>query len=312
MENNNYLQNQNGRGALNPQENTPSAQQQPPRNGQDSFAQNQNINGAPNLQENAPSAQQQPPRRPRYNQPLFVQTHGAKKLIKFVVLALFSAFSVLLANHYYYLQNYALNLSSDINIVVFIDKASKDDAVICDAIEALGLVTIDEYVNSKDVYARAVEANPFLKDVVVPGSENSFQSYVKVSPKELPTEDYMADLRNELYKIDNIDDVIFDVSLFKHYAQIKASALFYQFASIVFAASIFVLLLFNILIGITAKEERMRNILSRFIAYMFSATAGFLIIWTVCLFYNYPLLLGQEAIFIIIPLTASLGILYKD
>ncbi|MDR3243935.1 MAG: hypothetical protein LBT79_04225, partial [Elusimicrobiota bacterium] len=110
----------------------------------------------------------------------------------------------------------------------------------------------------------------------------------------------------------NIDDVVFDVPLFKNYAQIKASVEFYKFAAAVFAVIIFSLLLINIIVGAAVREERMRYLISRFIAYMLCATAGFLIIWTVCLFYNYSLLIGQEAIFIIIPLTAALGILYKD
>ncbi|MDR3049930.1 MAG: hypothetical protein LBV16_08900 [Elusimicrobiota bacterium] len=250
-------------------------------------------------------------RRPIYTNQIG-QTHYLKKTIKFAVLALFAAFSVLIANHYYYLKDYSLNLSNDISVIVFIDKASKDDAAVCDAIEALGLATIDDYVNSKDVYAKAVEENPFLKDIVVPGTENSFQSYVKLSPKELPTDDYMADLRNELYKIANIDDVVFDVSLFKQYAKIKSSVEFYRFAIMIFAAVIFTLLLLRIFISAALREERVRVFIYHLAAYMLSATAGFLIIWTVCLFYNYSLTISQEAIFIIIPLTASLGILYKD
>ncbi|MDR0485167.1 MAG: hypothetical protein LBH29_00390, partial [Elusimicrobiota bacterium] len=167
------------------------------------------------LNQSAKNMPQLPPQNPQAMQKPFL-----KKLLKLSVIAAFCAFFLLIANHYYYLKDYAENLSNEANVIVFIDKASKDDAAVCDAIEALNLAVIDEYVHAKDVYAKAVEENPFLKDVSVQGMDSSFQSYVKISPKELPTEEFMADLRNQLYKIEYIDDVIFDAPLFKHYSQI--------------------------------------------------------------------------------------------
>lgn len=259
------------------------------------------------LNQSAKNMPQLPPQNPQAMQKPFL-----KKLLKLSVIAAFCAFFLLIANHYYYLKDYAENLSNEANVIVFIDKASKDDAAVCDAIEALNLAVIDEYVHAKDVYAKAVEENPFLKDVSVQGMDSSFQSYVKISPKELPTEEFMADLRNQLYKIEYIDDVIFDAPLFKHYSQIRASLIFYEFAVKVFALLIFAALFIHIFISLFYRDEGLRHILYQFVYYLFASVAGFLSLWTVCLFYNYKLLVNQDAVFIIIPIAAALGIIYKD
>jgi len=234
------------------------------------------------------------------------------KFVKFTALAVFCAFGVLIANHYYYIDSYAKKLSSELDITVFISKNCPDDAKVCSAIDALGFVTIDKYVGSKDVYSKAIEKNPFLKDISVPGDMNSFQSYVKVVPKQLPTDDYLVATRYAIAKVPDVSEIVFDPSHFKEYVEAKDTLEFYRTFGLVFFAVFFVLFIVQSALFIVEKEENGRKFITNFLVYLASAAVGFAGVWTACVFTQYPLLIDQTAAFFLIPLTAALGIILKD
>ena len=234
------------------------------------------------------------------------------KTLKFAALAVFCAFSVLSVDHYYKIQDYAAQLSSKFNMIVFFDRDCKDDSKVCEEIESLGFVSVDEHIAAKDVYAKAVEKNPFLKEVSVPGDLQVFQSYAKVSPLDFPTEEFLVIARNSIMQIENVDEIVFDPSVFKEYTEVKNTAFLLRKTGFIFALVIFVLFIAQSVLFMLEKEENTRKYISNIIAYLIMSAIGFVAVWGVCVFIQYPLLLNENAAFFIIPLSAAIGIVFKD
>lgn len=237
---------------------------------------------------------------------------AAAIILKFAAIAILSAFAVLIANHYYQLNNYAQDLKSKLNIIVFIDQKSEDDAKVCNDIEALELVSIDEYVDSKDVYTKAIEKNPFLKDISVPGDRNSFQSYIKISPLELPKEEYLVIIRNSISDIQYVDEIVFDPEPFKEYVETVNILSLYRQIGLVFAIIISILFIAQSVLFIFETKGNIKKLFVNIIAYLIASSVGFLCVWSICLFLQYVLVIDEIAAFYIIPLTAAFGIIFKD
>ncbi len=234
------------------------------------------------------------------------------KTLKFLAIAVFCSLSVLIANHYYQLQEYAAELSSKFNITVFLDKSCKDDSIVCENVEALGFVSVDEYISAEEVYDKAVEKNPFLKDVSVPGEKEAFQSYMKLTPLDFPTEEFLVIAKNSIMQIEDIDEVVFDPVIFNDYVKVKNIAVLLQKTAIVFALIMLVLFIVQSILFIIEKEENTRKYITNIAAYLLMSSLGFVAVWGICVFIQYPLLLDEKAAFIIIPLSAATGIIFKD
>jgi cell division transport system permease protein len=233
----------------------------------------------------------------------------ASELLKFVAVASLCAFCILASGHYYRLKNYAKTLSENLNIVVFFDKNSADDAVIRGEIEATGLVSVKEYVNAAEAYSKAVEKNPFLKDISVPDAAKSVQSYVLVTPRSIPYESFLSDMRSVLERISGIDEIVFDTPVFKHYAEIENLLSFYRKIFFVFAVVVFILFVFKCVFFVLERELDARKLVANIFPYLLSSSIGFLILWTICICVRHPLLTDKIAIFLIIPFVTVLGVI---
>jgi cell division transport system permease protein len=233
----------------------------------------------------------------------------ASESLKLVTVASLCAFCILVSGHYYRLKNYAKTLSENLNIVVFFDKNSADDAVISEEIEATGLVSVKEYVNAAKAYSKAVEKNPFLKDISVPDAAKSVQSYVLVTPKSVPYESFLSEMRSVLERISGIDEIVFDTSVFKHYTEIENFLSFYRKIFFVFAIIIFILFVFKCVFFVLEQELNARKIATNIFPYLLSSLTGFLILWTVCICVRHSLLTDKIAIFSIISFIAVLGVI---
>jgi len=236
------------------------------------------------------------------------------KIIKFAALGIFCAFGVLLANYYYQFKDSADKLFSELAITVFMDKACKDGAEVRGAIEKLGFVRVGEYVPSDQAYAKAAEKNPFLKEISVPGDAGAFQSYVKIFPSQAPDDPYLASVLDAVSRIEGVDEIVFDSKLFKKYADMENVLYFYGIASAVFVLAVFMLFIMRSIIFAVEKEENTRKLVANIAAYLAAASAGFLGLWSACVFMQFPLFIGrgQAAVFMIIMLTAALGVVFKN
>ncbi len=234
------------------------------------------------------------------------------KSLKFVALAVVSAAAVLLANHYYEIYEYEKQMSSQLSITVFIDKACQDGEQVCDALNSLGLVSVGEYVSAESAYTKAIEKNPFLKEISVPGDTGYFQSYVKAFPSKLPTDEYLVIARNAMAEVKDVDEIVFDKDGFRQYVQAKNFLTFYRDFALIFALAIFFLFIVQSALFIAEKEQNYRKLITNVLAYLLAAAGGFLAVWCVCQYIQYPLLVGEKSIFLILSITAALGIIFKD
>jgi cell division transport system permease protein len=228
----------------------------------------------------------------------------ASELLKLVAVASLCAFCILVSGHYYQIKNYAKTLSENLNIVVFFDKNSADDTAIRGEIEATGLVSVKEYINVAEAYSKAVEKNPFLKDISVPNAAKSVQSYVLVTPKSMPHKNFLSEMKSVLEKISGVDEVVFDMSIFKHYAEVENLLSFSRKIFFIFAVIVFILFVFKCIFFVLEQKKIVINIFP----YLLSSSAGFFILWTVCICMRQPLLADKIATFSIIPLITILGV----
>ncbi|MDR1695077.1 MAG: hypothetical protein LBR69_00355 [Endomicrobium sp.] len=234
------------------------------------------------------------------------------KALKLAAIAVFCAFCVLLSNHYYSLQNKASEIFSGLDITVFLDKDYKDEAEIRRAAESSGLVSVEEFVSSQDAYLRVSEKYPFLKDVSVPQDKESFQAYLKVSPKNFPTPENLTLLKNGLLEIEGIDEAVMDSAAYGEYVKIKSDMGFYFKAFVIFAAVILVLFMVKSVLFVLENKSNAKKLAACFFIYLLAASAGFMILWSACVFIQYPLSVKEGAVFCIIPFSAVCGIIFKD
>ncbi|OEG71103.1 hypothetical protein ATZ36_16230 [Candidatus Endomicrobiellum trichonymphae] len=233
----------------------------------------------------------------------------ASESLKFVIVASLCAFCILVSGHYCRIKNYAKTLSENLNIAVFFDKNSADDAAIRGEIEATGLVSVKEYVSAAEAYSKAVEKNPFLKNISVPDVAKSVQSYVLVTLKSIPYENFLSEMRSALERISGIDEIVFDIPVFKHYAEIENLLSFSRKIFFVFAVIIFILFVFKCIFFVLEQEFDTKKIAANIFLYLLSSAVGFIILWTVCICVRYPLLTDKIVIFSIIPFIAALGVI---
>ena len=155
------------------------------------------------------------------------------------------------------------------------DKSCKDDSIVCENVEALGFVSVDEYISAEEVYDKAVEKNPFLKDVSVPGEKEAFQSYMKLTPLDLPTEEFLVIAKNSIMQIEDIDEVVFDPVIFNDYVKVKNIAVLLQKTAIVFALIMLVLFIVQSILFIIEKEEKHSQIYNQYSSISFNVIIGF-------------------------------------
>jgi cell division transport system permease protein len=233
----------------------------------------------------------------------------ASESLKLAVVASLCAFCFLVSGHYCQLKNYAKTLSGNLNMVVFFDKNSTDDAVIIREIETTGLVSVKEYVSVAEAYSKAVKKNPFLKDVFVPDAAKSIQSYALVAPKSMPNENFLEEMRGVLERVSGIDEIVFDTPVFKHYTEIENLLSFFRKIFFIFAGIVFILFVFKCILFVLEQKLDVRKIAANIFLYLLSSSTGFLVLWTVCICSRHPLLFDKTAIFSIIPFITVLGVI---
>jgi len=234
------------------------------------------------------------------------------KTFKFLGLAALSAFFILIADHYYKTEKSARDLFSNLGITVFLNKDVTDSAGVSGAIADLGYANVDGYVSSEQAYNDAVAKNPFLKDVSVPGDKTSFTSYLKLSPRALPTEQFLASVRAAVMKVGGVNDVVYDSAGYKKYVQSARMLGLYKKISFVFVLGLFVLFIAKLFLLYYGNKKTLKNIIAAFIIYLLAAAVGFLAVWSAGVFLFFPLLLKDAAVFGVIGVTAVLGMIFTD
>lgn len=237
---------------------------------------------------------------------------AVSKVIKYLALIVFCAFCVLCIDYYYQLEDRAKTMEENLSITVFLAKNCKNSEKVSYDIESLNYVNIKEYVSSEESYLRAVEKNPFLKDISVPGDKDSFQAYYKVFPKHLPTNDNLVIIAKAVEGITDVDEVVFDYNAFARYLEAKNVTIFYKNVAMFFGVAILILFFFKSLFFILETPGNWKKLITNIFAYIIAASLGFIAAWSVCLYLQYPLLVNEMAAFFIIPFTVICAIIFKD
>jgi len=241
----------------------------------------------------------------------------ASRVLRFAAAAFLCASFVFAANRYYEIETSAEELFSKIQIIVFFDKQNRDCDKTVNEIESLGILNLAEYVPSQQAYSKAVEKNPFLKEVSVPQDANYFASYAVFSPADIPTSEHLTLMRAAVMQISGVDEIIFNKSICAEYVKTENTLVFYKSAAVIFAIIIFIFFALQCLLRILKKSGQTKKIAAKRLfletaAYLISSSLGFVILWGSCQFAQYPLLINETAAFIIIPLSAALGVIFKD
>ena len=93
--------------------------------------------------------------------------------IKFLSIIFLSSFFILILNYYYQVESYVSSLYDELNIVVFFKNEVKDINVIAEEIAKKETLFVKEIVDSSQSYLKALERNPFLKDISSPDDVES-------------------------------------------------------------------------------------------------------------------------------------------
>jgi cell division transport system permease protein len=232
--------------------------------------------------------------------------------VKFATLIMLCIIFILVANHFCTIKDYAKSLSKDLNVIVFFDSDVKEAQSVKESLENTGFVLLKEYVDKSKAYSKAIEANPFLKDVSVPNDVKSIEAYAIVIPKSMPDENFLPKMRNSLQRVSNVSEVVFDASVFGQYVKIEKILLSYQKIFFIFVALTFVLFVLKCGFFIAREELNNKKLIKKILEYMLVSLLGFLATWTVCAFFKYSLSIGDVSVLCAIPFSAIIGVLLDE
>ncbi|MDR3306315.1 MAG: hypothetical protein LBS61_01360 [Endomicrobium sp.] len=233
----------------------------------------------------------------------------ASESLKLSTLAFLGVFFVFIVNHYYQIKNYAATLYEELNIFVFFDKNSNDDKKILENINSASSVLVKEYVNATQAYKKTVEKNPLLSNISLPNDAKSIQAYAIIKPKFIPDNDFLLEMKNTLEEINGVDEVVFDVSDFLHYAKIQNQLLLYKKMFFIVISVFFAFLLLKFVLSRIAGADMLKNV-KRLSLYLLSSSLGFLLFWIACKRARYSLLISETAVTLILPFVCALGVMF--
>ncbi|MDR1417737.1 MAG: hypothetical protein LBI80_01025 [Endomicrobium sp.] len=232
--------------------------------------------------------------------------------IKFLSVIFLSSFFVLISNYYYQVQSYVSSLYDDLNIVVFFKDSVKDINALAEKIKNVEILYIKELVDSTQSYLKALEKNPFLKDISTSDTIESIGSYAVVLPQEVFDEKYLLKIRNDIEAIDGVDEIVFDSYSFNQYKKLKNLLILCEktFFFIFFVFGI--LAVVKVISSIFLQEVSLKKIVQKFCSYFMAASIGFFIVWMLSIFFQYDLSIDKSLILYMIPFAAIFGLIFDN
>ncbi|MDR2395277.1 MAG: hypothetical protein LBD57_01500 [Endomicrobium sp.] len=233
-------------------------------------------------------------------------------IIKFLSVMFFSSFFVLFLNYYYQVQSYVCSVYDDLNIVVFLKNDVKDIKAICEEITKEDELYIKELVDSSQSYLKALEKNPFLKDISTFEDIGSIGSYAVVLPKEIFDEKYLLKIRNGIEAINGVDEVVFDTYSFNQYRKLKSlliscqKTFFYLF--VIFGS----LIVFKFIFAVFLQGFFIKKLIRKLCFYFMAASVGFFVIWMFSIFVQCDLSINKPLISLVIPFVTIIGLVFDN
>lgn len=228
--------------------------------------------------------------------------------LKLVTLAFLGILFAFIVNHYYQIKNYAETLSEELKIFVFFDKDSNDEEILKN-INSEAPVFVKDHVDSIEAYKKTVEKNPLLSSLSLPDDSKSMQAYAIVKPESIPDDDFLLQMRVILEGINGVDEVVFDVSDFLHYAKIQKQLLIYKKVFFVVISVFFVFLVLKFVLAYIAGSNILKEV-RRLSSYLLASSLGLLLFWILCTHMRYSLLISETTVMILISFTSIVGVMF--
>ncbi|MDR1259995.1 MAG: hypothetical protein LBJ68_01270 [Endomicrobium sp.] len=237
----------------------------------------------------------------------------AHKILKFFALAFFYIFCIFGVDHYYKIRDYASKLYDNVKIIVFFNKNFNDDLSlsVIKKIKDTGLVDVKEYVTAQEACLRAIEKNPFLKNIVEENNFEIIQSYAVTVPKFIPNEKFLLNVKNMLNKIHAIDELVYDTFLFNNYVKIKNLLLFYMRVFFIFSIIIFILFILKCILFMIKKNKNTKKLISNIFLYLLVSIFSYVVLLIICFYMHYPLSICMTSIGVIIFFTTAFEIILR-
>ncbi|MDR0617775.1 MAG: hypothetical protein LBG23_03305 [Endomicrobium sp.] len=232
--------------------------------------------------------------------------------IKFLSIIFLSSFFILILNYYYQVESYVSSLYDELNIVVFFKNEVKDINVIAEEIAKKETLFVKEIVDSSQSYLKALERNPFLKDISSPDDVESIGSYAIVLPKETFDENYLLEVRNHVEAINGVDEIVFDAYSFSQYRKLKNLLMLCQKTFFYFLIVVGVLFIFKIIFTVFVQESAIKKIVQKFCFYFMATSLGFFIIWMLSIFVQYDLSINKPRVLLVIPFVTIFGLIFDN
>ncbi|MDR0978320.1 MAG: hypothetical protein LBL71_04800 [Endomicrobium sp.] len=230
------------------------------------------------------------------------------QLLKLFSLAFLSAFFIFVINHYYQVKNYAEKIYKGLNIFVFFDESSQDHTKILEKLGGINSLSVEEYANTSEAYKKTVEKNPLLNNISLPEDAKFLQPYAVVKPKKslIPDNNFLLKMKNNIKKIEGINEIVFNGDYFLHCAKIMKQLLLYEKMFLIFIIVIFTFFVLKFILLYTAGIDIQKIIMS-LLLYLLSSFLGFLSFLSVCKCINYNITVSKTAVVLITLLICTLG-----
>ncbi|MDR2066938.1 MAG: hypothetical protein LBP57_03770 [Endomicrobium sp.] len=232
--------------------------------------------------------------------------------IRFLSIIFLSSFFILILNYYYQVESYVSSLYDELNIVVFFKNDIKDINVITDEIAKKETLFVKEVVDSSQAYLKALERNPFLKDISTLDDVEFIGSYAIVLPKATFDENYLLEVRKNIEAIDGVDEIVFDAYSFNQYRKLKNLLMLCQKTFFYFFIVVGVLVVFKIIFTIFVQESAIKKLVRKFCFYFMATSLGFFIIWMLSIFVQYDLSVNKPLILFVIPFVTVFGLIFDN
>jgi cell division transport system permease protein len=206
-------------------------------------------------------------------------------------------------------QSYVSFLYDDLNIIVFFKNDVKDINSLAEKIKTVETLSIKELVDSTQSYLKALEKNPFLKDI---STSESIGSYAVILPQEVFDENYLLKIRNGIEAIDGVDEVVFDSYSFNQYRKLKNLLILCQKTFISFFIVFGALFILKVIFAVFLQEVNFKKIVQKFCFYFMAASIGFFVVWMLSIFFQCNLSMDKSLILLVIPFTAVFGLIFDN
>jgi hypothetical protein len=228
---------------------------------------------------------------------------------RFLAVVLMSSFLALIVIHYFSLKTESDTLGEGLDMYIFFSKNVQDYAEVSREIDSLELLEVDEFVPQADAYDRAIEKNPSLASIPVDKS-TAFEAYIIARPNQIPSENYLGRLETEVYKIDGVEEMVYDREGFLAYGKILTDLSNYRLIAYILSCTFALLFIIRLIASLFASRRRFFAMLVDFAVYIVASAGGVWLLWALAQTLSISFLIDVPVL-LVIPFCAVTATVFK-